>query len=255
MVFLEQVENDFQRSIEEINISMMESITTFLESFQESDYITEKSEDTLMVKIKKFFADLIASFQNFKNSIKIEINKKLRDSTFKNKLRLLYDEAKKKDEAGIRKIEVMDIQAYCDEYLNAVDELETYAKRFANMKYKHLSDIDRDINDFNDIAEDYENSLNKIAQKKVKMSPKKLMKYIENEISGRSQVLDTLNDAMTLFEQMKNDCTLLESRKNILGPDIIAKKIGFIRKMSTKISSFIKRNVVRFISTIVLIVG
>ena len=149
----------------------------------------------------------------------------------------------------------MDIQAYCDEYLNAVDELETYAKRFANMKCKHLSDIDRDINDFNDIAEDYENSLNKIAQKKVKMSPKKLMKYIENEISGRSQVLDTLNDAMTLFEQMKNDCTLLESRKNILGPDIIAKKIGFIRKMSTKISRFIKRNVVRFISTIVLIVG
>ena len=70
MIFLEQVENDFQRSIDEINISMMESITTFLESFQESDYITEKSEDTLMVKIKKFFADLIASFQNFKNSIK-----------------------------------------------------------------------------------------------------------------------------------------------------------------------------------------
>ena len=62
MIFLEQVENDFQRSIDEINISMMESITTFLESFQESDYITEKSEDTLMVKIKKFFADLIASF-------------------------------------------------------------------------------------------------------------------------------------------------------------------------------------------------
>ena len=58
MIFLEQVENDFQRSIDEINISMMESITTFLESFQESDYITEKSEDTLMVKIKKFFADL-----------------------------------------------------------------------------------------------------------------------------------------------------------------------------------------------------
>ena len=103
MIFLEQVENDFQRSIDEINISMMESITTFLESFQESDYITEKSEDTLMVKIKNFFADLIASFQNFKNSIKIEINKKLRDSTFKNKLRLLYDEAKKIGKRNVEK--------------------------------------------------------------------------------------------------------------------------------------------------------
>ena len=106
MVFLEQVEADFQNSIDEINVSMMEVLTTFLESFHEVSYVTEKSGDTLIVKIKKFFSDLIASFQNFKSSIKIEVSKKLRDAAFKKELRVLYDEAKKKD--GPRKFEVVD---------------------------------------------------------------------------------------------------------------------------------------------------
>lgn len=255
MNFLSQIEDDFQHSIDLANISMMEAVTNFMESFGEFNYCTESTSDSLVVKLKKFFADLVASFKNFTSSIKIEVNKKLRDTAFKNKLRSLYKDAEAKQAAGVRKIEVVDIYSYLNEYLDAVSDLKSYAKKFSNMKYKHVKDIDDDTSDFNSLVEEYEKSLEQISKKKIKVKPSQLMAFIEDEISGRSKVMVTLNDAITLFEHMKDDCSLLETRREILGPDIIAKKVGLIRRVATRISSFIKRHVVKFISTIVLIVG
>lgn len=255
MSFLNQIESDFQHSIDKADISMMEAVTNFLEEFGELNYCTESTSDTLVVKLKKFFADIIASFKNFSSSIRIEVNKKLCDTTFNNKLRSLYKDAEAKQAEGVKKLEIVDIEAYTKEYLNAVNDLKSYAKKFSNMKYKHVSEIDKDIAEFNTLVNSYEQSIDEISKKKIKVKPAKVMEFVENELSGRSKVFATLNDAITLFEHMKDDCSLLESRRDILGPDIIAKKVGFIKKITTRISSFIKRHVVKFISTIVLIVG
>ena len=91
--------------------------------------------------------------------------------------------------------------------------------------------------------------------KKISVPTVKMLNFVEDEISGKSKVLESLNDGITIFQQMQHDCKVLETRKEILGPDIIPKHIGFLRKIAISISGFFKRWSVKIISSIVLIVG
>lgn len=252
---IENISIEFQHDIDEANVCLMEAATTFMESLEYSNYITEASSEPFTVKIKKFFADIIVAIKNFKSSIQIEINKSIRGKEYQAKLRALYKEANIKKNAGIKKIEVMDVWSYTYELERGIGELEVFANRISKMKYKHVKDIDNDTTQFNKLADELNNKLDEIASKKITVKLDKLIPFIEDEISGRSKIFNQLNDAIALFEQMSNDCSTIETRRNILGPDVITKHIGLIRKTVNKITSTIKKGILKVITTIILLIG
>ena len=54
---------------------------------------------------------------------------------------------------------------------------------------------------------------------------------------------------------MQHDATALQTRRDILGPDIIPKHVGFLRRIATNIAKTIKKWAVKIITTVVFIVG
>ena len=183
------------------------------------------------------------------------MDRKVRSAEFETRLRKLHKELKEGQKGGIKDVEVHDVWTMTNKYLRCVDELKRYAKKFAEMKYKRTSQIDDDISQFNTIMERYKNELEEASKKTIEVPLKDMLDFVEDEISGRSNVMSTLNDAITILQQMDKDCELIEKRKDILGPDIIPKHIGFIRRIAYSISGFFKKWAVKIISTVVFIVG
>jgi len=256
--FLAEASNMFDNKVALAQADFMEALAEYVESCMCDDQIfVEKKKETesLMVKTKKFFANLIAAFQNFIATVQVELDGKIRSSEFENKLRKLHTELKEGEKGGIKTVEVHDVWSMKDKYLDCVNDLKQYAKKFCEMKYKRTSEIDNDIIQFNTKMEKYKQELETVSKKTIVVPISKMIDFIEDEVSGRSKVMDTLNDAITLLQQMNKDCELIEKRRDILGPDIIPKHIGFLRRIATNISSFFKHWAVKIITTIVFIVG
>lgn len=257
MGFLEEASMMFENSINLAQANFIsESVFEIFESCNEDQIYVEKGKDSLGVSIKKFFAKLITAFQNLHYSIKIEVDKKVRSVEFQNKLRSLHTELKEAKKDGNKNVSVIDIWTLREKYLETVKELKQYSKKITKMNYSKTSEIDDDIKSFNSTMEKYKEELETLSKKTVTVSLDRMIDFVEDEISGQSKVLNSLNDAIALLEQMNKDCIILEKRKDILGPDVlVTKRIGFIRRIATSISSFFKKWAVKIITTFVLIVG
>lgn len=256
--FLMEACEIFDNKIKLTEAEFMEALTKFTESCLDDDILyTEKKKETetFGIRIKKFFANLVAAFQNFIATIQVEVDRKVRSSEFKNNLRKLHAELKEGQKGGIQTVEVHDVWNLKDKYLECVSELKGYAKKFCEMKYKRTDEIDKDISQFNSIMNDYKKELEEVSKKTVVVPITKMINFVEDEVSGRSKVMDSLNDAITILQQMNKDCELLEKRKDILGPDIIPKHVGFLKRIATGICGFFKYWAVKIITTIVFIVG
>lgn len=258
MDFLLEESELFTEKLGSLNVFMIEAITEYTESCYD-EYMTEAKKqersESLITKINKFFTNLITLFQNFQEQIRIEVDRKIRASELDIKLHKAYKEMKDKKSSGVKNVEVIDCWTLRDDYLSCISQLRKYADRFTKMQYKHVSDIDRDIESFNKIVDEYDEKLQKDCDKKVTVPIDKMIRFVEDEISGKSHVLTSLDDGITIFKHMRNDCELLETRKDILGPDIIPKHVGFIRRIANSICAFFKRWAVKIITTIVFIVG
>ena len=258
MDFLTEACEMFDNKVSTAQAEFMEALASFCENCLDDNYVfteNKKEKDSLIIRTKKFFANLIAAFQNFKATIQVELNRKIRSSEFQNKLRKLHKELKEGEKGGIQHVEVHDVWTMRDKYLKCVCDLKKYAKKFAEMKYTKTREIDEDITQFNTTMEKYKKELEQASEKMITVPISKMIDFVEDEVNGRSRVMDTLNDAITLLEQMNKDCELIEKRIEILGPDIIPKHVGFLRKIAGNISGFFKRWAVKIITTIVFIIG
>lgn len=256
--FLMEACEIFDNKVALAQADFMDALAMYTESCLDEDQMfSEKKQesDSFYVRTKKFFANLIAAFQNFIATVQVEVDKKVRSAEFDKKLHKLHTELKEGQKGGIKTVEVHDVWSMKDKYLECVDELKQYAKKFAEMKYKRTSDIDDDTIKFNNIMKKYKDELEETSKKMIVVPISKMIDFVEDEVSGRSRVMKTLNEAITLLQQMSKDCELIEKRLDILGPDIIPKHVGFLRKIATSISGFFRQWAIKIITTIVFIVG
>ena len=57
------------------------------------------------------------------------------------------------------------------------------------------------------------------------------------------------------FKEMGNAAMALSKKADILGPDIIQKHVGFIKRQMMKISEFMKKIIVKIVVTACILVG
>lgn len=246
--------NVFDNALAKADVEFREAITEFVEAlYSPESYITEAEKDTFIVKVKKFFADLISSFKMFMKSIKTEVGKAVRTASTDNELHKMYNQLKKKKAEGVKNVKVMDVWTLQEAYVRDAEDLMKLAKKFSNKNYKTVIELENDIADFNTKFDRYEKELEELEKKVVTVSIDKMIAFVEAEISNRSKIFDTMNDCITMMETMKGDCENMETKVAILGPDIIQKKISFIRKIGLKISGFVKKIIVKIVSTTVFL--
>lgn len=243
----------FDTSINRLNIEFMEAISNYIEAYSVDEYISESEKDSLVVTIKKFFAGIISSLRSFVDSIKQEVSKNSRFAKTDSQLHKMHKELVAKKEEGCKEVKVVDVWNLEKIYIKDVEDLKTLAKKFSKMKYTRVSDLNNDMAEFNKLYEKSEKELEEASEKLIVVPIDKMINFVEDEISNRSTVFDSINDCITLMEKMKDDACNLEKQYTALGPDMIPKHMSFIRKMSISITTFIKKWVGKFIAKIVFI--
>ena len=243
LLFLEETEFIFESKHNRIDRALNNAITDYELEFYENHYIKESSQNKFWESVKKFFADLITTFKKFTNTITQKVESVI-NSGLKKRLHSKLEMERKK---GTRYIEIADMEKYKSRYLDMVYDLWNYGKRIQRANYKTIEQINSDLEKFNSIVDKYEKELDAIAAKKVKYKVDKAIRFVEGEINGTSKVTMTLTEAMEEFNAMKLAAENLELRRNVLGKDIIPKHVGIIKRLANRISSFVRKHVVKFI--------
>ena len=227
------------------------SIFTFTEATLISHMMTETAHEGLMKSIKNFFTKLIISFKEFINEIQLKIEYKIREKELTEKLRKIQTELKNDPSEGNVKIEITDFWNYEKVYRKLNSELESYAKKFAKIKYSAPWQIEDDIEIFNKIIEDYNEKMEEAANKTNKIEKIKIITFIRDELRGKSNIISSLNDNIRHFEEMKMLAESIEMKKDMLGVDVIPKHVGFIRKIANEVSKFVRKWVSKFVAMVV----
>lgn len=244
--------------ITDAEFDLIHASALFMEYCDEDGFLIvekKKEKEFFVIRIKNFFAEIIAAFQHFIDTIQVEIDKKIRSADYDVKLRNLHKELREGKTKGITTVNVNDVWTMREEYLKCVKELKPMAKKFSKVDYKHINEIDNDMDKFESVMEKYKTTLESASEKKIDVPIEKMITFIEDEISGKGKIITSLNDTVALLQQMQKDCDLLEKKKAIYGPDLIPRHVGVLRKVTVKTTKFIKKWSVKIISTAVVLVA
>lgn len=248
-LFLEYYDSQFNIIESHLN----EGITEYYEVYDKNHYITEKTNQSLVSKIKEFFINIINAMRSFLNNIKNKTRAFINSNILEIKLNILRKKYIQDKENGIKYIETYDISKYKTEYFKMVNSLWKYAKKFSTIKYDSIDQIDIDMKKFDKIYNDYEYELEKIENKKIRVNIDEMISFLKKEIDGTSNVYKTIDECTIKLDDMKTSASNLLLKRDVIHSDVIPEHVGFIKKMCMKITSFIRKKISKFISFFVFI--
>lgn len=234
--------------------SLLKCIFECYNDIGEYSYITEKTRKSFVERIKSFFRDLIMQIQNLIRDIKNKFLSEKRKKEFKKLLKEYHNTASLNNRYKIRKkIEMVDLWTYKDTYIAMNRDLADCAKRISKVDYKHLSEIDDDLNYFNGIVDEYSKKIEGILRRRISVDNERAIRFCEDELTGRSEVVKILEKNMDLFKEIESNALLLEKRADKYGVDILPKQMNLIRKICITISNKVNAAIVKFFTLLVLI--
>lgn len=263
--------------INKFNLGISDLLTEMTEEYSNDTIITEKVKESFFSRVKKWFKNLILNFTNFANSIKINITSKKRDSEFGKSLRKMQEELIEKKKKGYIEVQVSDIWTIRDLYIEAVDSLTSqYRKLFKDRgllfrkstddsddvksrnkvgnKYKYIEQVDKQLEQIDSAVKYWDEKLKAVSEKTVVKNIDDMLRFIDKEISNRSEVMKTLNNAMTMLDELLAEIDYMEKKIEIYGSDVLCgKRVFFLKKIASNITSFIRRWIGKAIANVVFI--
>lgn len=263
--------------INKFNLGISDLLTEMTEEYSNDTIITEKVKESFFSRVKKWFKNLILNFTNFANSIKINITSKKRDSDFGKSLRKMQEELIEKKKKGYIEVQVSDIWTIRDLYIEAVDSLTSqYRKLFKDRgllfrkstddsddvksrnkvgnKYKYIEQVDKQLEQIDSAVKYWDEKLKAVSEKTVVKNIDDMLRFIDKEISNRSEVMKTLNNAMTMLDELLAEIDYMEKKIEIYGSDVLCgKRVFFLKKIASNITSFIRRWIGKAIANVVFI--
>ena len=243
--------NMLYEEVSNANLKFIEDLARYEEEYTMMTESKDISNDTIITKIEKFFASIITTLNKYRVQIKNIISKGIRRISMRIWLKTTYDRFVKEKEKGTKSVTMPDYKALLRSYKDAVTELSICSKKFAKTKYNSTLDIDKDIEKFNKISSKYEQEIKKIEEATVTVKIDTAIQWIEYEVSGKGTTIQSINDAIETIDYLHMECVNISKRKDILGPNVIPKHIGFIRKIIMNINKTLHRLVGKFIGGVV----
>jgi len=251
-IFAEEI-RIFENSVHMASYKFIEELAEYDEYFEKFSLRRTPLHERLIKRFKQFLNSFLQAFRNFKTELHIKLNGVMKEKQTKKRLRQMIEELKENKRKGATKAKTIDVIKYQRVYLQAYDEMWKYAKKFDKTKFSSMDKLERYLDSFNGLYEKYSDELKEIGNTKVESPIDELIKFCQDELYGNTKVLKTINDTETKVLLMKTSAENLEQRKEILGEDILRKKLGIFHRIATCIGNFVKNAVTRFIMWVVFI--
>ena len=143
-------------------------------------------------------------------------------------------------ENGTRVVKVHNVAKMVGLYNNAIIELSPIMKRVGKADYTDLDKLDNDVDTFTKMINSTIVAVEKLKNSTINVSIDEYIKFLEREISGNSQVFSSLDLCERDIQLMQSEVLKLQTKRDMLGPEVLAKKINIMKRISLGIVQFIK---------------
>lgn len=243
--------SSFDDSMQYTNVCLESAIFTYSENLLTNHYVTEAVKTSLWTNLKQFFSKLILAMKDFIKELEIKIEYIINEKQIRDKLKSIHQLLKSKQISGETTIEVIDYWEMKSVFNKYYKDLTKYAKKFSKVKYTKTWQIEDDLAMFDKLFNDCNKELEKISEKKIRVSISKALDFVEDELRGKSELLKSLNDSLRDFAEIEQSADQLRTKMNILGTDVIPRHVGFIQRMVNAVSKFLRKWTVRIIMRVV----
>ena len=239
--------NNFLYMVENYNkelLSVELGLTTAIGEYYSEALVFGKRKnddrDGLWTSIKKFFAKLIAGFQEFNRKVVTEVQYRVQRIVAKFSLSSTYKKAVQSRKEGFKSVEVHNVAKMVNIYNKTIAEITPIMNRISKVDYKTLDEMDNEINLFEKKVDDTYRMIGILEESKIKIDITDYIHFLEREISGNSDVFKSLSLCERELKLMESEALRLKTKREILGPDIITKKVSIMKKVSMGITNMIK---------------
>ncbi len=236
MITVDEIFSLYLVETDRINEEFDIALCKFAEELYEGN-VSESVSEPFGSSVKKFFANLITAIRNYINKLKNYITKTGRELSYTAKLSEMEKSIRKAKEEGKTKVTMLNYDLIRSEYENMCADFRKYGRKFVKMKYTSTLDIDRDLNEFESLAEKWDKRMEKVCNEKKTMSIDEALKFVENEKRGYTHVFDSLNESIQQIDEISHVAEETSRRVGTLGSDIIPKHVGLLKKIANTISN------------------
>lgn len=218
-------------------------ISTYIQLRDVGGLFTEKQSASFFEQIDRFFRGIIASMRRFAESITQQAAAKVRTKQMKAALRQLNATLHTKKAAGAKKVEMIDFWTLDKLFDSYYRKMKSMADKLIQNRYKHLKELDADLSAFMKLADEADKEIASCMDQKIEVSINKAISFCEDQITGRDQTFNRLNNTIQEIEDMERGVIKIKDERDIKGMDILPEKGGIIRRMITRLSKFITNTV------------
>lgn len=219
----------------------------------ETGLVLESDQLSLVDKLKSFITSLVRGMENFLSKLALETGAKISTDAAKKKLKSLRDEIKNDPEASKKTYKVPDFSKMSSLVKEANSQLSTYADRLIKNNYKYSKDIEEDLYNAQIAIDNLEKKFDDILESKKELSANEFLKYYDNMVTGRNNPAEMLKKEISIFGELSSSVNSIGGQYKALGPEILKKKTTAIQRLTSRISSFFRKIIAKFISTIVFL--
>lgn len=198
----------------------------------EQFYITEADMQTIINALKKFIYTIISKMERFANEVAIRISSFVRSSKYTSRMVKLRTQLKKEDRN--KTIEIEDIWKLKNTYLKATHDLQKYCDKFSKNQYSNTDEIDRDLKIFINLYEEYNTKLEEISKEKITIKVKNMLDFLDQELSGKSDIVESLNSTIDCMKRMEVQATLYSQKEELLGAAMLPKPDSWDKRLKDK---------------------
>lgn len=243
----------YESEVLNANFMLSEAITTYIESYNESHYISEATDETFWQKVKKFFAKIINTITTGYKSLIIKIDSKFSEVQLDIKLRTMKQDAINNKKKGAKTVEIMPIRDYQKTYMEFHKKLSKFNKKFTTVKYKNVAQIDKDLEAFNDTVKTYSAKLDEIKQQKITIPIDEYIVFLRKEVDKTSDVHKSIKDMTMEVKEMQITAEKFARERSFLGEDIVPAHVGLLKRAATAVANVIKKYSIFFIVAVVFL--
>lgn len=239
---------DFGVSMIHVETAIRRSSRLFEDEYQPLIVESEHPyfESGLMGPLQKFFTNIINALKNFAKELNENIQARIRSKNVKRQIRAFHaqlEEIDKDPNHRKKEVEMIDVEKLSKCICDATKDMEEIHKRLMKNRYAHLSDLDNDVKNFNQLFEKSEKEYQAIYSTKIKMPVRKALHLIEDEITGRRPLITSLDKCITSCEEMQRHVDEIAQKRELYGVEVLPAYMGAVKRITTKFTSLIQRGV------------
>ena len=216
------------------------------------EYVSEATTYSVLDEISSFFSRLLNDLISFGKRVKEDVKAIIQKKSVNIRLKQLKKELQEQKGEGVKKVKMVDVDEYIETFKSYEKKVVKKVNKLIDGNFKRRDKIITKSDDLESLIEQMNSDLDYILKNKVTVSINDAIRYVEENISGKSNAekvyVDICHEVRDI--QIKAEHYLIDQSLRT-DSDIARKHVSFVRRIIQKITRPFAKAYQKIVFTIV----